>query len=376
MTKLKGVRKRGNSFMMDCTIDGVRKTKTFKSMEDAISFKSKYKNAVEQKGDVASLERELAKGTWTLLEAFNATFEDYWKNKPSEKWAVLNAGYGIKFFGEKCKVIDITGERLKDYKRHLETTTSNAPVTIDKKLNCVSKMLATAVEYGKLHKKPSFKKLLSKLSKNQKRRKAFLTTEEEREFLDRILVHALEEKNGKWKMFHDFVIFLIDSGARTYGEGMYLPASDVQFAKKKNEMDSVLFWETKTGEPRSVPMTPRVKNILKKRVADAKNNRVWHWLTKDSVRHYWDTIRAEMGWADSKDHCPYICRHTACSRLVQRGVNLPIVMQFMGHSQWETTLGYLHLAPSHLNVCAEALAQGADYADENVVPITATNKNA
>ena len=120
-------------------------------------------------------------------------------------------------------------------------------------------------------------------------------------------------------------------------------------------------------------MTPRVKSILKKRIPEAKNNRIWHLLTKNSTRHYWDTVRAEMGWELSKDHVPYICRHTCCTRLVSRGVSLPIVMQFMGHSQWETTLGYAHLAPSHLNVCAEVLSQADDYGagglSTNVVPI-------
>ena len=47
--------------------------------------------------------------------------------------------------------------------------------------------------------------------------------------------------------------------------------------------------------PRPVPMTPRVKNIVEQRLSKAKGNRLWYLLSKDNVRHYWNTIRAEMG---------------------------------------------------------------------------------
>ena len=224
MTKLKGVRKRGNSFMMDCTIDGVRKTKTFKTLEDAVSFRSKYETAVKLGADVGAVLQETARGTMTLAEAYNATMEDYWLESKSEKTAIINATACLKHFGDNCRVADITDEKIKKFKLALLDTGVSA-TTVDRKLSGLSKMLATAVERGKLIKKPSFKKLLSKLSKKQNRRKAYLTEQQEREFLDRILVHAKVETNGKWAMFHDFVCFLIDTGARTYGEGLALPAS-------------------------------------------------------------------------------------------------------------------------------------------------------
>ena len=78
-----------------------------------------------------------------------------------------------------------------------------------------------------------------------------------------------------------------------------------------------------------------------------------------------------MGWEKSRHHCPYLCRHTTASRLVQRGMAFPIVMEFMGHTQWETTLGYAHLSPSHLNICAEVLAQADEDTDGKVISLTA-----
>ena len=80
-----------------------------------------------------------------------------------------------------------------------------------------------------------------------------------------------------------------------------------------------------------------------------------------------------MGWKKSRHHCPYLCRHTTASRLVQRGMSLPIVMEFMGHTQWKTTLGYSHLSPDHLKACAEVLAQGDKHSDGKVVNISIAN---
>ena len=175
-------------------------------------------------------------------------------------------------------------------------------------------------------------------------------------------------------MFHDFVIFLIDTGGRTYKEAMALPLIDVQ-----SETNSILFWNTKSDVPRAVPMTARLKNIvaIRKAEAEAKNKlKLWYLMTKNNVRHYWDTIRAEMGWENSRHHCPYLCRHTTASRLVQRGMSLPIVMEFMGHTQWKTTLGYAHLSPDHLKACADVLDQGDKHSDGKVVNISIAENKA
>jgi site-specific recombinase XerD len=43
--------------------------------------------------------------------------------------------------------------------------------------------------------------------------------------------------------------------------------------------------------------------------------------------------------------------------MVQRGVNLAVVQQWMGHSNIATTLRYAHLAPDSLAIGREALEQ-------------------
>ena len=46
-----------------------------------------------------------------------------------------------------------------------------------------------------------------------------------------------------------------------------------------------------------------------------------------------------------------------------------MVMKFMGRTQWSTTLGHAHLAPSDLDVCVDVLEK--DKTETNVIDLTA-----
>lgn len=363
--KQKGIRLNGNAWMVDVTVKGKRNTKSgFKSWDEAKAYYDQLFTAKKNGADVDAVTRSVAKGTKSLLDAFNKTSKLYWVGKDSEKTAIHNANCVLTFFGDNKKLSDVnTSDSLDDFKQHLTDVVKNAPATIDRKLASLSKMLQTSVDEGWLAQKVLFKNHFSNQSQEETTRNCFMTHDEEKEFLDRIAVHAYGQPNSKWALFGDFVPYLIDTGLRTYKEALILQnrmtnnASCIQWHNNTIFVPPVV---SKTGKARAVPMTTRVKAILKKRCALIKgkpNQKVFSGLTKDGVRHYWDTIRAEMGWKDSKDHCPYICRHTTASRLVMQGASLPMVMKYMGHTQWSTTLGYAHLAPNALDPLAVLLDQ-------------------
>ena len=52
---------------------------------------------------------------------------------------------------------------------------------------------------------------------------------------------------------------------------------------------------------------------------------------------------------------PHVLRHTCASRLAQNGVDIKRIQEFLGHRTLAMTMRYAHLAPKHLEVCAEAL---------------------
>lgn len=59
-------------------------------------------------------------------------------------------------------------------------------------------------------------------------------------------------------------------------------------------------------------------------------------------------MKALIGLAEDTQFVPYALRHTCCSRLVQRGVNLRVVQEWMGHKTITVTLRYAHLCPTNL----------------------------
>ena len=63
-----------------------------------------------------------------------------------------------------------------------------------------------------------------------------------------------------------------------------------------------------------------------------------------------------MGLMGDRHFVPYVCRHTCASRMVQRGVALPVVMEWMGHKAMQMTMRYAHLAPANLQAAVIALS--------------------
>tara|TARA_B100002051_G_C16305114_1_gene424807 strand:- start:134 stop:418 length:285 start_codon:yes stop_codon:yes gene_type:complete len=68
-------------------------------------------------------------------------------------------------------------------------------------------------------------------------------------------------------------------------------------------------------------------------------------------RDRWDRLRIILKLDDAPWHT---LRHTTASRLVQKGVQLVVVKEIMGHKSIATTMRYAHLQPANLvdAICA------------------------
>jgi integrase len=143
----------------------------------------------------------------------------------------------------------------------------------------------------------------------------------------------------------DYVVAAIHTGCR---RGELLTAQPEQVDGKWLRL-----WETKNGEPRSVPLTPEAQAILQARLP-------WSF-GKAQLRYWWDRARAEMGLEGDEDFVVHALRHTTATRLVERGVNLRVVQQFMGHKAIQTTLRYAHVSDELLATAALALSSHVDF---------------
>ncbi len=149
----------------------------------------------------------------------------------------------------------------------------------------------------------------------------------------------------------DLFIFLVDTGARL-GEALKLRWQDVS-----PDGRIVTFWDTKAGNSRSIPLTIRAGEAVKRRRAEGGELAgPFAWAGQSSLTSQWRRLQTHLPFL--QDAVIHTFRHTCASRLVQRGVDIMRVRMWMGHKAVETSLRYAHLAPKHLDDALKVLEGG------------------
>ena len=91
-----------------------------------------------------------------------------------------------------------------------------------------------------------------------------------------------------------------------------------------------------------IPLTARAQRILD---TYARNTNDTYIMSNYYSRTTWERMQTHLGLDDVSLH---VLRHTCCSRLVQGGMPLVHVKEWMGHKSITTTMRYAHLAPKDL----------------------------
>jgi integrase len=156
-----------------------------------------------------------------------------------------------------------------------------------------------------------------------------------------------------------FCILALDTGGR-HGEVCRLTWANVSLGK--GARGHVTFTDTKSGRPRSVPLTKRAEALLRDLKVDRKpspEDRVILFrradgalLPANSIRRAFEKARDKVGLADVRAHD---LRHTFASRLVQRGAGLTQVKELMGHATIAMVQRYAHLSTKDLHAAISVL---------------------
>ena len=197
-------------------------------------------------------------------------------------------------------------------------------------------MLNAAVDRNRLEKKPKIP-----YRRAYKSRMRFLSQTEERTLIGLLRQWDL---NGA----ADGFIVLIDTGLRI-SEMKSLIEKDIDLDRQL-----IHAWQTKTKHPRTVPMTARVRKIIRGRWAGMPDER----LFPQSYVYFkmaWNRVRSVMGLEDDPQFVIHILRHTCASRLVQGGVSLAVIKEWMGHKRIQSTLIYAHLCTKNLSEAKDVL---------------------
>jgi len=259
----------------------------------------------------------------TLSHWLDKTYRMFWADaagpeKARHKMKEINA-----YFGSKLDVNDLTTAMVDDFILNLKHK-NNAGSTINRKLATISKMLNYTDECINLRHKPKIHR-----QREPSGRTRYVTPEEEVQIMQTL---------DQFQQFDlkDSITVLLDTGMRRSELGSIEPV-DVSGGL-------IHLWRTKNGVPRSIPMTKRVTEVMKRRTVTITGTKIFP-KTPETLSDNWNSIRFHLGFDDMPLHT---FRHTTASRLTQRGVGVAAVQAWMGHKTIAVTMRYSHLSPKNL----------------------------
>jgi integrase len=140
--------------------------------------------------------------------------------------------------------------------------------------------------------------------------------------------------------FADLWLFLHETGLRV-SEALALGWDDVFWSHTCVDAAKVVVRESKSGSPRTVPLTFKARDVLFKR--HCQHRPAPFLVDQGSVNREWSACRAAMGLAGDGQFVPHALRHTCATNLVTRGVPLAVVQRWLGHKTIAITMRYAHV---------------------------------
>jgi integrase len=317
---------------------------SFPTVKEAEDWEAEARAAVEAGRPIPTPGTGKAQGKTgpRSLATLGALFEHVkrteWEHLRSARTALVNGRDVVNYFGTKREVASIGSEDIAEMMAHF-TDSGLARATVNRKTTALSRMLHVAADAGIIPKVPKIKWRVE-----LKTRFRYLDQMEEKVML------AFWEAQGDTDM-RDLSVLLIDTGARCFSE--MIPVLWDHFGPG---YAAVTFWNTKSNQPRTVPVTKRCRDVLKRRRADPRLKRgpftgmqdggpAYATVNKNTMRDKWFLMRDTTGMHDVT---PHTLRHTCCTRLVLGGVDIKRVMSWMGHSAISTTMRYMQIKPTAL----------------------------
>ena len=274
---------------------------------------------------------------FTLREALALSIQVRWKDTPGGRVAVINASKWLKRFGPEYPLADIKAVDVNQYRQEL-LKQGKQPSTINHTVSALRAMATDALTYGHINERPQYPPQL-KMANTKDR---VFTDKEIEAFVAWFLATGKPE-------YADLLVFLTETGARI-GEVLALKGQDVDLQKGR-----CVFWKTKNGKPRTIPLTARAIDALAEHIPPRPTYRVWS-LNYAQMRTQFDNAKLALGLPDVTLHT---ARHTVCSRMGSGGIPLPKLMRYSGHTTLAAVQRYLHLDTEDLDGCIAVLSSAS-----------------
>lgn len=312
----KGIRQKKNgSYIVDITIEGKRKTKTLKTLDEALNTLREMQKSPDE-----------IKQEFTIGQAVDYCLKTQWQSFCGAIHYHTNAI--LKFFGKDKKINTITQMDISEFInscRNAGLQDSSINVHLSKLATIFNRLLEDEI----IDKKIKVKKI-----KLRSKEKNIISQEMEEVFLSKI----------KKEVHRDLVVLLLDTGLRV-NEALSLRKEHIDLQE-----GFLYIYANKTDTPRAVPITSRVREILSKRIGNADlfprvRYNAFYTMLKNAVK--------AAGLPE--DITVHSLRHTCLSRLAKNGANASLIMAWAGHKKLSTSQQYIHMNPQDLKNFANKL---------------------
>ena len=267
----------------------------------------------------------------TLSEAARLVYKRTYNGTDSAQNFLIAMKHNIKAIGD-LPVNKITTPVVNKMMDYLRDELKNSKAVINTKRGYLKVVLDSMIDDGHI------KEIrLPKRHRVKKQKVEYLTVDMERELISWF---NCMQRNREAK---DIVECLIDLGCRVNE----LLGLEKRFIDWDN--NQINFNERKNDKAVAVPMTNRVQSILRSYYRESKDCDTLFSLDYTELNTIWQKARKDLGYEKKKFYTLHLCRHTCASRLVQRGVPLLLVKDWLGHEDIQTTMIYAHLAPKALH---------------------------
>lgn len=171
---------------------------------------------------------------------------------------------------------------------------------------------------------------------------------------DRVLTHDEEERllavcTGQRAHLRSIVVMAVDTACRR-GEIYKLRWAMVNLAQGVISLPGEI---TKTGKPRSVPITLRLRDeIVALKEKGSIDDDAFVFPVRVNAKDSWASACKQAQITGLRFHD---LRHTAITRMIAAGVNPALVMKISGHDNYQTFLRYLNPQANTLREVADKL---------------------
>ena len=272
----------------------------------------------------------------TLSEATRVVYKRRKNGTKSATNFLIGMKHNIKALGD-LPVNKITRPMVNKMMDILKAEHKNSNAVVNQKIGYLRVVLQEMEEDGFIE---MIKMPKPRPTKNSKVH--YLTKDMEEELLNYL------ETNSHYQAKY-IITCLIDLGCRV-NELLNLEKRFVDY-----DNNQINFNDRKNDQAVAVPMTNRVRETMQSYYNHSKDFDIIFSYDYSELNAIWQKARKDLGYADKKFYTIHLCRHTCASRLVQRGVPILLVKDWLGHEDIENTMIYAHLAPKALHSVVEVL---------------------